>query len=153
MKKSIIYLGILSTVLVNTLSASEIILDQQNIENDIVRTESKTSLALVSNSQIEKPEVVFESDSKIKEAIAVISSNYVKSIEEIIEENKKITESPEEEYLPLNLGLSIEEVIYFDNQIIESTISNDVYPLNFEVINSKQIKNNFEFRNKEALKS
>ena len=74
-------------------------------------------------------------------------------IEEVIEENKKITESPEEEYLPLNLGLSIEEMINLDNQIIESTISNEVYPLNFEVINSKQAINTYEFRSKDALKS
>lgn len=153
MKKSIIYLGILSTVLLNTMSANEIILDQQNIENDIVRTESKSNLNLISNSKIEKPEIKFESESKIKKSIAVISSNYVKSIEEVIEENKKITESPEEEYLPLNLGLSIEEMINLDNQIIESTISNEVYPLNFEVINSKQAINTYEFRSKEALKS
>lgn len=155
MKKSIIYLGILSTVLLNTMSANEIILDQQNIENDIVRTESKSksNFNLISNSKIEKPEIKFESESKIKESIAVISSKYVKSIEEVIEENKKITESPEEEYLPLNLGLSIEEMINLDNQIIESTISNEVYPLDFEVINSKQAINTYEFRSKDALKS
>lgn len=151
MKKSIIYLGILSTVLINTLSANGIAFEQQNTENDVMITTSKSSLT--SNSKIEKPEIKFESESKIKESIAVISSNYVKSIEEVIEENKKITEGTEEEYLPLNLGLSIEEIIYLDNQIIESTISNEVYPLDFEVINSKQAVNTYEFKSKEALKS
>jgi hypothetical protein len=153
MKKSIIYLGILSTVLVNTLSANEIISDQQNIENEIVRTESKSNLISNSNSLLEKPEIKFESESKIKESIAVISSNYVKSIEEVIEENKKIIESQEEEYLPLNLGFSVEEIIHLDNQIIESTISNEVYPLDFEVINSKKAINTYEFKCKEVLKS
>lgn len=151
MKKSIIYLGILSTVLINTMSANGIALEQQNTENDVIVTTSKSNLT--SNPSIEKPEIKFESEENIKESVAMIASHYVKSIEEVIEENKKITESHEDEYLPLNVGFSLEEIIKLDNQIIESTISNEVYPLDFEVINNKQVINTFEIRNKEALKS
>jgi hypothetical protein len=51
------------------------------------------------------------------------------------------------------LEKTIEDSIIEFNQIIESTISNEVYPLDLEVINSKQAINTYEFRSKDALKS
>jgi len=154
MKTSITYLGIVLTLFFNVVSAKGVALEQQIIENEVVKTELNSNLDLISNSKFEKPEVTIESEERIRESIASITSNYVKSIEEIIVENKKIIESPEEEYYPLNFGLSIEELIQLNNQIIENEINDEVYPLDFDLINhSKFVENNFEFKNDEAIKS
>jgi hypothetical protein len=83
----------------------------------------------------------------------VVKSSNVKTVEEIISENNLVTESKEDVYQPITLEKTIEDSIIEFNQIIESTISNEVYPLDLEVINSKQAINTYEFRSKDALKS
>lgn len=76
----------------------------------------------------------------------VIKTTYTKTVEDVIAENKLITESNEEILQPLTIASTVVDRIAEDNQIIESTISNEVYPLNFEKINrsvkSNKIKNN-----------
>lgn len=101
---------------------------------------------------INKPEVRLDSLSKIEESITFIASNYKKSIEEIIEENKKITESKDEVYQPLNFDRDLEDMIRLDNQIIDSNLTDEFYPLDFEIINNisselkKQIFKNDDFK-------
>ena len=68
---------------------------------------------------------------------SVIKTAHVKTIEDVIAENKLITESQEEAAQPLSLETAIEDRIVEDSQIIESTISNEFFPLNFDKINSK----------------
>ena len=46
-----------------------------------------------------------------------------------------VTEAQEEVYKPLCIEMSVQDKIQEDNQIIESTISEEVFPLDFEKIN------------------
>lgn len=156
MKKSIIYLGILATMFMNASFANKIEVQQQNQLTDIVKVAGTTEPSISAENGLTKPKINLESQSKIKETIAVISSNYKKTIEEVIQEDKKITDSQQEIYQPLNLGFTIDEIIKFDNQVIDNTIPNEVYLLNFQMINSNSnsIKTNeFIDLKKETLKS
>lgn len=154
MKKSIIYLGIFASICINTSYAKALELDQQSIGTEVSRTESNSDLTATSENNLSKPIVTIESERKVMESIEMISSHYKKTIEEIIEDDKKITESSEELYMPLFIEPTIEYYIRLDNQIIESTISNDIYPIEFDLINqSNKMSNNFELKYKEALKS
>jgi hypothetical protein len=88
------------------------------------------------------------------ESLEIISSHYKKSIEEIIKEDKQITESKEELFQPLSIEPTIEDYIRMNNQIIDSTLSDEVYPLDFELINqSNKVSNNYDYKIYEALKS
>ena len=150
MKKSIIYLGIFASMFINTSHAKAAQFDQQGIETEV----SQTDLNIISENNLSKSTINLESEDKVIESIEVISSHYKKSIEEIIEDDKKITESSEELYMPLFIEPTIEYYIRLDNQIIESTISNDIYPIDFDLINqSNKMSHNFELKYKEALKS
>lgn len=163
MNKSIIILGILAVMFTNASHANTVAKEQQGQEVEFVQSQSSFEMNLVSLSEtkvgvLNKPEVTLDSQSKIEEAVSVISTNYKKSIEEVIAEDKKITESKEEVYQPLYYGRTVEEVIRQDNQIIESDLSDEVYPLDFDLINklSNEAKVQ-EFRNdnfkKDSLKS
>lgn len=154
MKNSIIYLGIFASMFVTTSFAKSIEMDQQNLETEGAKTESKVDWKVTSENNLSKPKVNIESEDKVMASIAVISSHYKKSNEEIIEENKKITESQDEQYLPLTIEPTIEDYIRLENQIIESTITKEVYPIDFDLINSSnKMSTNFEFKTKEAFKS
>lgn len=156
MKKSIIYLGIVATMFMNASFASKIEVQQQNQLTDFVKVARTTEPSISAENGLTKPKINLESQSKIKESIAVISSNYKKTIKDVIQEDKKITESQEEIYQPLNLGFTIDEIIKFDNQVIDNTIPNEIYLLNFQMINSNSnsIKTNeFIDLKKETLKS
>ena len=153
MKTTIVYLGILATMFVNTTVANGIAKEDQNQNFDQVTTESNIdSVSYNFESTLKKPEVT--SESEVSLTYTILSS---KSIEETIAEDKKITEYQDEFYYPLIIDRTIEEVIKEDNQIIE-TLSDEVFPLDFELI--KKYENalkNEEFKNvafdKNTLKS
>lgn len=65
----------------------------------------------------------------------VLDGNPGKTIEEIIAEDKLITEYQEESAESLSVNRTMEERIAEDNEIIESVISNERYPLDFVKIN------------------
>jgi len=154
MKNSIIYLGIFASMFVTTSFAKSIEMDQQNLETEGTRTESKLDWKVTSENNLSKPKINLESEDKVMASIAVISSHYKKSTEEIIEENKKIIDSQDEQYIPLSIEPTIEDYIRLDNQIIESTNTKEVYPIDFELINqSNKMSTNFEFKTREAFKS
>ena len=95
-----------------------------------------------------------ESVERLMVSTLVISTHYTKSIEVIVEEDKKITENQAELNQPLLIAPTLENYIQLDNQIIESVPSNEVYPIDFDLINpSNKMSTNFEFQTKEALKS
>ena len=163
MNKSIIILGVLAVMFSNTSHANAVAKDQQGQEVNFLQSQLNFEVNLGSSSEtktriLDKPEVTLESQSQIEKSVAIIASNYKKSIEEIIADDKKITESKEEVYQPLYYGRTVEEVIKQDNQIIESDLSNEFYPLDFDLINKilnevkvKEFKNdNFK---KDSLKS
>ena len=127
MKSSIIFLGLVALSFTNANAATEFetqVLDQQESATLIIETSGND-------------EVSNETDTVIFNPASVIETNYVKTIEDVIAENKLITESKEESVQPLSLETTIEDKIAEDNQIIESTVSKEFFPLDFEKINSK----------------
>ena len=127
MKTSIIILGLVALSFTNANATTEFetqVLDQQESATLILETSSNN-------------EVSNETDTAIFNPASVIETTYVKTIEDVIAENKLITESQDETLQHLSLETTIEDRISEDNQIIESTISNEFFPLDFEKINSK----------------
>ncbi len=154
MKKSIAYLGIIASLFVNLSFAKVVELEQQNVETEVSRTDPKTDLKLSVENNLSKPAVNLESVERLMVSTLVISTHYTKSIEVIVEEDKKITENQAELNQPLLIAPTLENYIQLDNQIIESVPSNEVYPIDFDLINpSNKMSTNFEFQTKEALKS
>ncbi len=154
MKKSIVYLGIFATMFINLSFAKVVEFDQQNVETEVSRTDPKTDLKLSVENNLSKPAVNLESVERLIVSTQVISAHYTKSIEVIVEEDKKITENQAELNQPLLIAPTLENYIQLDNQIIESVPSNEVYPIDFDLINpSNKMSTNFEFQTKEALKS
>jgi hypothetical protein len=87
------------------------------------------------------------------ESIEVVSSHYKKTIEEIIKVDQKITDYNEPIYQPLSIEPTIEDYIRLNNQIIESNSTNEISPINFELLEqSNKVSNNFEFKTNEAIK-
>ncbi len=127
MKTTIIFLGLVALSFTNANATTEFetqVLDQQESATLILETSSNN-------------EVSNETDTAIFNPASVIETTYVKTIEDVIAENKLITESQDETVQHLSLETTIEDRIAEDNQIIESTISNEFFPLDFEKINSK----------------
>ena len=154
MKKSIAYLGIFATLFINLSFAKVVEFDQQNVETEVSRTDPKTDLKLSVESSLSKPVVYLESVERLMVSTEVISTHYTTSIEVIVEEDKKITENQAELNQPLLIAPTLENYIQLDNQIIESVPSNEVYPIDFDLINSSnKMSTNFELQTKEALKS
>ena len=154
MKKSIAYLGIIASLFVNLSFAKVVELEQQNVETEVSRTDPKTDLKLSVENNLSKPAVNLESVERLMVSTLVISTHYTKSIEVIVEEDKKITENQAELNQPLLIAPTLENYIQLDNQIIESVPSNEVYPIDFDLINpSNKMSTNFELQTKEALKS
>ena len=126
MKSSIIFLGLVALSFTNANATTKFeteVLDQQ---------ESATLILEASNNEVSN-----ETDTAVFNPNSVIKTTYVKTIEEVIAENKLITESNEEAVQPLSLDTTLEDRINEDNQIIESTISKEFFPLDFEKINRK----------------
>ncbi|MDN3677780.1 hypothetical protein QWY90_10710 [Flavobacterium paronense] len=126
-KTSIIFLGLVVLSFTNTNATTEFetqVLDQQESATLILETSSNN-------------EVSNETDIAIFNPSAVIETTYVRTIENVIAENKLIIESKEETVQPLSIETTVEDSIDEDNQIIESTVSKEFFPLDFEKINSK----------------
>ena len=154
MKKSIVYLGIFATMFINLSFAKVVEFDQQNVETEVSRTDPKTDLKLSVENNLSKPTVNLESIERLMVSTEVISTHYTKSIDVIVEEDKKITENQAQLDQPLLIEPTLENYIQLDNQIIESIPSMEVYPIDFDLINSSnKMSTNFELQTKEALKS
>lgn len=153
MKKSIIYLGIFASMCINTSYAKALELEQQSIGTEVSRTESNSDLTATSEKNLSKPIVTLESERKVMESIEMISSHYKKTIEEIIEVDQKITDYNEPIYQPLSIEPTIEDYIRLNNQIIDSNNTNEILPINFELIEqSNKVSYNFEFKANESIK-
>ncbi len=154
MKKSIVYLGILAAMFINSSFAKVVEFDQQIVETEVSRTDPKTDFNLSVENNLSKPKVNLESEERLVVSTEVISTHYKKSIEIIIEEDKKITENQAQLDQCFLIEPTIENHIQLDNQIIESIPYNEVYPIDFDLINSSnKMSTNFELQSKEALKS
>jgi len=140
MKTTIIFLGVAALSFTNTIAANE--LKEQTFDKQQEFTAVVLENILQENGQFAKNqefskniEGINTNDTAIFNPSSVVKSSNVKTMEEIISENNLVTESKEDVYQPITLEKTIEDNIVEFNQIIESTISNEVYPLDFEVIN------------------
>ena len=136
MKISIIFLG-LSALIFSTKSNAETFKIQQLNEQYIANVYSvKAVNELKSDSFYHENSNKNNSDDEIFDPNSVIEKTYDKPIEDIIKEDKLITENRKETYQPLQvIDKKIINSIKEDNQIIESTISNEVLLLDFTIIN------------------
>lgn len=138
-KTSMIFLGLVALTFTTANAATEFetqVLDQQESATyNVVNAQNESQLVFVSegfsNNIIENS----EADVAIFNPNSVIKTTYVKTIEEVITENKLITEGQEDITQQLSIATTIEDSIAEDNQIIESHVSNEVYPLDFNKIN------------------
>lgn len=138
MKSTIIFLGLAALSFTTANAANEfksLDLDQQelttlNVEKNQVNQFVAVNLqAAAINSEYSPADVaIFSPDS-------IMKASFVKTTQDIISENKLITESKDETVQPLSIDTAMEDRIAENNQIIESTISNVMYPLDFEKIN------------------
>lgn len=127
MKTTIIFLGLVALSFTNANATTQ-------FETQVLDQQESATLILDASSD---NEVSNENDTAIFNPATVIETVYVKTIEDVIAENNLVTESKEETIQPLSLETTVEDRIAEDNQIIESTISKDFFPLDFEKINSK----------------
>lgn len=135
MKSTIIILGLAVLSLTTVNAANEFKsqdLDQQEFATVNVDT-VQFSCATIENNT---------TDTAFFNPSSVITTSYVKTVEEVIAENKLITESKEEVTQPLSIATTLEDRIAEDNQIIESDISKEVFPLDFNKINQRATVNN-----------
>jgi hypothetical protein len=150
MKTSIIFLGLVALTLTtsnatNTCKSQDLNLQELSTITDTNNQQESQSVFL-NKSYSHRIIEIDMSETVIFDPSTVVNTTYKKSIEDIIAENKLITESNEDIFTPLFIETSTEDKIEEQNQIIESTISNEVVPLDFEKINRtsncSQINNN-----------
>lgn len=145
MKKSIIYLGIISVAFSNVIFASNALNEQQINTLENVQITSFTSQNEQAAVNYNMATVLYTNKFYTVEEATVFDPRsviavYEKTIQEIVAENNQIIESSLEEVEQLSIETTIEDIIVEDNQIIESTLSNDFYPLDFEKINKNYAK-------------
>lgn len=129
MKSSIIFLGLVALSFTNAKAANEF--KTQDLEQQETQLVSVNQEFLNSNCEDTA------ANTEIFNPASVIKTTYVKTIEDVVVENKLIIESQEETVQPLSLETTIEDKIAEDNQIIESIISKEFFPLDLEKINNK----------------
>lgn len=136
MKTSIIFLGLvaLSFTNANATAFKSQDLDQQESATLTVENTQEQSQVVLVNQDSSNETASSESETAIFSPNSVMKST-VKTADEVIAENKLIIDSKEEVYQPISIGYTIEDRIAEDNQIIESTVSNEVLPLDFNKIN------------------
>jgi hypothetical protein len=143
MRTSIKILGIvaLSFVTFSNASAKEVF--QPQLENEQFIT------TLVSNNQLEVSSVT--SVEPLYFSPSNVLTTYHSSILDVIKMDNEIIQAETEDYQPLCIDRTLEDVILEDNQIIESSVSTETYPLDFEKIN-KNVKRFPMSDNKTSLK-
>lgn len=134
-KNAILFLGVLALSFTNGKAANECKsqdLEQPEFATIQVAGNQENQLIFVNQSNTVENT---GNDTAIFDPNSVVKTTYVKSIEDIITENKLITESQTEEVQPLLIDTTLEDKIQEGNQIIESEVTNEVFPLDFEKIN------------------
>lgn len=158
MKTSIIYLGLILSTLTTSNASNGLILqdaDQQNFTLlSMVNSDQNNYATTVSQKEGKIDADTTNSDLVIFSPSTVIANTNVKTIEEIIAEDKLITENSDEAPQYLSIETTEEDKIAEQNLIIESTITDEVFPLDFERINSasKSIQMNATSLKKAAIK-
>jgi hypothetical protein len=139
MKTTIIFLGLAALSFTNSNAANELnaqdLVQQDLATVNVVNAQQQSQLVLV-NKEVSK--ITFENtgeEATIFNPASVIKSTYNKTLEEVIAENKLVTDTCEDVYQPIALEMSPEDRIAERNQIVESNVDNEYYPLDFEKIN------------------
>ncbi|NNT72691.1 hypothetical protein HKT18_10735 [Flavobacterium sp. IMCC34852] len=154
MKTTIIFLGLAALSFTNGNAANELnaqdLVQQDLATVSVDNAQKQSQLTLVKNEMSQ-----FTIDNTGEEVVifnpaSVIQSNYTKSVEEVIAENILITETCEEAYQPIVLEMSLEDKIAESNQIIESNVTTEYFPLDFEKIN-RLLKGNKACNNNMAV--
>lgn len=137
MKSTIIFLG-LALLTVTSAKANQL-LEQEVLQQDAVAVSSvssqKADLIFNKVQSSKSAKIDNTGDTAVFNPESVLKTASFKSVEETVKENKLITDADQEVYQPLCLEMSVQDKIQEDNQIIESTISEEVFPLDFEKIN------------------
>lgn len=153
MKSTIIFLG-LATLSFNNIVANELkaqdLVQQDSTALSADNTQQQNQWVMVNNENANGTLINNGEEAIIFNPNSVIQSAYSKTMEEVINENKVITETKEEVYQPVVLEMTLEDKIAENNQIVESNIDNEVYPLDFEKIN-RTVKCNKITNNNMAL--
>lgn len=158
MKTSIFYLGLILSTLTTSNASNGLNLqdaDQQNFTLlSMVNSDQNNYATTVSQKEGKIDADTTNSDLVIFSPSTVIANTNVKTIEEIIAEDKLITENSDEAPQYLSIETTEEDKIAEQNLIIESTITDEVFPLDFERINSasKSIQMNATSLKKAAIK-
>lgn len=154
MKTTIIFLGLAVLGLSNNMTANELNaqdLVQQDLTTVGVENAQVQSQLVLVNNQTSK--IILE---KIGEETVILNPNVetksvsAKALNQLIAEDKLITDCPEEVSESTLLDMSFENIIFEGNQIIESNMDNEVYPLDFEKIN-RALKTNKACNNNVAV--
>ncbi|MFN3754650.1 hypothetical protein [Flavobacterium sp.] len=144
MKSTIIFLG-LAVIGFNNISTANELSTQDLVQQDLatvsIDNEQQNQLVFA-NKEVSK--ITFENtgeETTIFNPSSVIKSTYTKTLNEVIAENKLVTDTCEDSYQPIALEMSAEDILAERNQIVESTVDTEYYPLDFEKIN-RSLKNN-----------
>ena len=139
MKSTIIFLGLAVLGLNNNMTANELNaqdLVQQDLATVSVDNAQQQNQMVLVNKEISK--ITFENTSEevvVLNQKADTKSTSAKTLNQLIEEDKLIIDCGEEVSQSTLLDMSFEDAIAEGNQIIESNMDNEVYPLDFEKIN------------------
>ena len=150
MKTTIIFLGLVALTLTNSKATNKLESQDLNLSElptiNIAKNQQESQLLFFGKNNSNTIVDNNTNETTIFDPSRVITSTYKKSIEDVIADDKLITESNEEVITPIYIETTTEDKIAEQNQIIESTIRNEVYPLDFEKINQttngSQINNN-----------
>lgn len=139
MKTSIIFLGLVALTVTTSNATSTFKSQDLNVQElttiTVANNQQESQSAFLNKSYSNRIIEIDMSETVIFDPSTVVNTTCKKSIEDIIAENKLITESNEDIFTPLFIETSTEDKIEEQNQIIESTITNEVVPLDFEKIN------------------
>jgi hypothetical protein len=150
MKTKIIFLGLVALTLTNSKATNKLESQDLNLSElptiNIAKNQQESQLLFFGKNNSNTIVDNNTNETTIFDPSRVITSTYKKSIEDVIADDKLITESNEVVITPIYIETTTEDKIAEQNQIIESTIRNEVYPLDFEKINQttngSQINNN-----------
>ena len=137
MKSTITFLGLalltVSSVKANGLLVQEVM--QQETATISVVTNQPSDNTSASTLSLKATADANTGDTAFFNPESVLKVSYSKPIDQVVKEDMLVTEAQEEVYQPLCIEMSVQDKIQEDNQIIESNISEEVFPLDFEKIN------------------
>ncbi|WP_284653446.1 hypothetical protein [Flavobacterium terrisoli] len=155
MKTTIIFLGLAVLNFTNGKAGNELnaqdLVQQDLATVSVENAQQQSQLTFVKN---EISKITFENtgdEAAIFNPNTVIQSNYAKTAQDLVNENKLITETcGEDAYQPISLEMSLEDRIAESNQVIESSVDTEFYPLDFKKINGS-VQNNKACNNNMAV--